>query len=106
MSFDILLQENGVLLSTGEYALLKADVLDALKALENKNICILGGDVYEEAENNEYVPTYDNWYFNRENEISEDVLKRSIAKAVNYINQYDEANRIIRYVVVIKDFNL
>lgn len=88
----------------GDLALTKADALKALEFLSDTSVGVLGGDVYEVEEDGYFHPTYDNWYFNKEDLSQLEFVKLSHAKAFQYLKNYNEGNRSnIRYVLVIDD---
>ena len=55
---------------------------DIIDILENLNFFILGGDLYEKNNNNEFEHTYDNWYY--EGNIQGD----SILKTRKYLDNF------------------
>jgi hypothetical protein len=64
---------------------------DAKKVAEclcSQNYAILGGDVYS-FEKEKLVPTYDNWYFEKEASFSkEEYILKSKERAILFINSY------------------
>lgn len=71
------------------WALTKEEALMALDRLETEGIAILGGDVYE-MQRESLQSNYDNWYCDREeNESKSAFVSRSIAKAREYIINYN-----------------
>ena len=84
-----------------EYAWNPEDIMMVLKELENRKIGVLGGDVYNSAENIIEM-TFDSWYINDDN--STDYYNKSIKKAYEYISEYEKRNngRFI-YSLVVQD---
>ncbi len=86
----------------GEIALTKDDALKALKLLAGTDVAVLGGDVYELESDGYFRPTYDNWYFNKDDSSSSEVAEKSREKALTYLDKYKEAEDLnIRYVLVV-----
>ena len=86
----------------GEIALKKSDAIRALALLENTDIGVLGGDVYELESDGYFRPTYDNWYLNKNSDDKNDFASKSRGKATEYIQNYKETNTMdIRYVIVL-----
>jgi hypothetical protein len=71
--------------------------LSIVEEFNKLNIGILGGDVFI-IENNTIIPTYDNWYTNKDNE---NFVELSIFKAKNYIKNYYYKNNV--YFVFVLD---
>ena len=99
-----LLQKGRQLAEIGlnEVAWLKQDALVLLKAFEDSEIVILGGDVYRDI-GGKLISTYDNWYCDPEigeNEAS--YAPRSRQKAIDYIGNYQEQRGAgkVWYVIV------
>ncbi|WP_392383830.1 Imm40 family immunity protein [Marinomonas primoryensis] len=86
----------------GEVVLTKDDALKALKLLVGTDLIVLGGDVYELESDGYFRPTYDNWYFNKDNYLPLEAAKKSQEKAIEYLNGYRELeDSNIRYVFVL-----
>lgn len=88
----------------GEIALKKSDAIKALALLDDTDIGILGGDVYELESDGYFKPTYDNWFRNKGIEEQQDFAKRSRSLANEYLSNYQEKDGVdIRYVLVLDD---
>lgn len=75
------------------WALIKAQALNALKQFASAEIAVLGGDVYD-ASTGKIRSSYANWYCDRlAEEKWEDFVKRSIAHARSYIENYGSKNK-------------
>lgn len=86
----------------GEIALTKADALKAVELLSDSELGILGGDVYELERDGYFRPTYDNWYFNKDDLPSSEFVRLSHEKTTQYLQNYKETDGLnIRYVLVV-----
>lgn len=82
--------------------LTKADALKAVELLRDSGLGILGGDVYELESDGYFRPTYDNWYFNKDDLPPSEFVSLSHEKATNYLQNYKETDSLnIRYVLVV-----
>jgi hypothetical protein len=71
---------------------------DVLIAVRERNIAVLGGDIYEDQDGRTRV-TYDNWYVNREpNESFEEYAHRTIVRAREYARAYPRKVGRVFYV--------
>jgi hypothetical protein len=71
---------------------------DVLIAVRERNIAVLGGDIYEDQDGRTRV-TYDNWYVNREpNESFEEYAHRTIERAREYARAYPRKVGRVFYV--------
>ena len=66
-------------------------ILEIVELYKKSNIPILGGDVYLKKDDN-YHPTYDNWYINRE---EKDFNNISIERTLKYINSYKNKENVV-----------
>lgn len=87
-----------------EVALERVAALEAIGALKESGIPILGGDVYKSHRGN-IKSTYDNWYCQEEDFASkEEYLKQSWVKAEQYIRGYnDPMDGSVLYTLVIPE---
>ncbi len=90
--------KKGIQLETTEYALNYEDICLFLKLISQKDVFILGGDVWEEEEGKMYI-TYNNWYISPENYTA----KESLEKTINYINDIILCNSNKLYFVIVID---
>lgn len=71
-----------------ERALRRTDALEAIQALRESSIPILGGDVYFEHQEN-IEPAYANWYVDKQDaELRKDFVERSCSKAETYVANF------------------
>lgn len=83
------------------WALTKAQALEVLERLEEAEISILGGDIYENIDGI-IQSNYDNWYCEQLPEESKSAfLSRSITKAREYIEDYQRAPSTMVYFVLV-----
>jgi len=71
---------------TRNWALTRGQALEALDKLKLLQVPVSGGDVYIYT-NGRYVPTYENWYF--ENQNDQNYTKNSINYSKNFIKNFD-----------------
>lgn len=81
--------QNLVELGVYEYAWKKEQVESILQILKEKQVPVLGGDVYR-VENGNIDSTCDSWFL--EDDGSSDYLERSFDKTLSYINDYELTN--------------
>lgn len=85
----------------GEIAFKKTDALKALELLDDTDVGVLGGDVYELENDGYFKPTYDNWYCNKDSDGQSTFAKKSRKLAYEYLSNYQEKEGLhIRYVLV------
>lgn len=79
--------------------------LELINLLRERNIAILGGDVYR-IESNRIEPTYDNWYLDKEVGVDDSwYIQKSLAKAELFIRDYnDPENGTILYKLEIRGY--
>lgn len=103
--YESLLKERGTPRTDtegGEIALKKSDALQALALLADTDIGVLGGDVYELESDGYFRPTYDNWYYNKDESAPSLFAEKSRQIAQEYLSKYKEQEGLdIRYVLVI-----
>jgi hypothetical protein len=83
------------------WALTKKEAMVAIQQLSSSQIPILGGDVYEIIDG-VLQSNYDNWYCDPSSEETKiDFIKRSVAKAKEYIESYSvrEPDKIFFVIV-------
>ena len=82
-----------------ETAFYTKDVFEAINVLDMQKYIILGGDILI-IFNNEVKYTYDNWYYNGDDELNvNDIQKKSIKVARNYLSKYKlEENNLVVFV--------
>ena len=74
------------------------EILQVIDLFTNNSKIILGGDVFKINEKLEIEFTYDSWYYNRIEGISDsELLKQSREKAIDYIKKYVQRNNDIFY---------
>ena len=96
LSVGLSLEDIGV----RNWALDRAQALEALHRLEVAHIAILGGDVYE-LRNGSLQPTYDNWYCDRVvHESERDFVTRSILVARSYLSNFACDSQELRFAIV------
>lgn len=85
------------------WALTRAQALDALIRLDTAQIAILGGDVYE-LRDGILRPRYDNWHCDRkQNESGTAFATRSVAAARSYIADYRPEKETEVFFVIVPD---
>jgi len=85
------------------WALTKSQALKSLNKFLDLQICLLGGDVYEN--NNGVIrANYDNWYCDQlQGEEKNAYIKRSIEKAKDFIEAYKSKNmNIVLFALVLR----
>ena len=84
-----------------ETAFYTKDVFEAINVLDMQKYIILGGDILI-IFNNEVKYTYDNWYYNGDDELNvNDIQKKSIKVARNYLSKYKlEENNLVVFVAI------
>lgn len=91
LEIDKILEVGDSLESNGikNWALNKQQTVYALEKFSALNVAVLGGDVFKKVDG-VYRPTYDSWSCDViEGEQKREFVKRSIAKALNYISTYN-----------------
>ncbi len=84
-----------------EYAWKRDDALSAIHELAEQGYAILGGDVLIKSADG-MTHTYDNWYFNRSEEMPwKEFILKSREYAVSYIKRYSEKNKGDYYYVIV-----
>ncbi len=85
------------------WALTKKQVLNVLEKLNSMQVAILGGDVCQNIEG-VIKPNYDSWYCEQLPSEPKDIfIKRSIAKAKKYIEEYSIKQSDEIYFVLVPD---
>ncbi|TXL08034.1 hypothetical protein BMR08_14430 [Methylococcaceae bacterium CS2] len=86
----------------GEVTLKKSDAIKALYLLNDTDIVVLGGDVYELESDGYFRPTYENWYCDKNTDKQVTFAEESRKVAYEYLSNYREkSSSNIRYVLVI-----
>ncbi|TXK93647.1 hypothetical protein BMR07_16055 [Methylococcaceae bacterium CS1] len=86
----------------GEVTLKKSDAIKALYLLNDTDIVVLGGDVYELESDGYFRPTYENWYCDKNTDKQVTFAEESRKVAYEYLSNYREkSSSDIRYVLVI-----
>jgi hypothetical protein len=99
---DSILSVGRTLNSVGvrNWALDRDAALAALEQLSAMQVAVLGGDVYAVSGVN-VESNYDNWYCNRDGGEAEiDFIERSIAKARDYIANYQASAGSVLFAIV------
>lgn len=82
------------------WALNKEQALIAIDRLRDAGITVLGGDVLGGPEDN-YRPTYDNWYFEPQSSGAEsDAVSSGAQKASSYVRGYPRADAYFVLVTI------
>ena len=87
----------------GEVALKKTNALEALELLDNTDVGVLGGDVYELEDDGYFQPTYDNWYCNKDSDEQSTFAKKSRKLAYEYLSNYQEKEGLDIWYVLVTD---
>jgi len=104
INFQEFISRNGISRTDatgGEVALTKEHALRALELLKGTGTCVLGGDVYELESDGYFRPTYENWFFEKNNFNKKEQEEESLKLAHSFLSNYKEAQgKKIRYVLV------
>ena len=92
-SFLHLKETYGVVVNNNEVGFPLTKVLDIIDWYKENGLPIYGGDVYLK-QGDRYIPSYDNWYFNKE-DAKTDYLVESIECAKNYVKNYPIENGVL-----------
>lgn len=88
MKFGYSLENKGINESIIPFSLTE----EFFELCKKEKILILGGDIYEKIQDNEFLATYDNWYYDGSNSIE------SILEAQIYLNKLRKENLYISFI--------
>lgn len=104
--YEQLMKERGGIylkekLGVNEWAFGREDALKVLEDMKEQNFSCSGGDVIVEDKEGKLKYTNNNWYYQRGDDTQENYIENSIAKATDYIKNYqEEMGKKYYYVLV------